>query len=202
MMTPASITRVALDTDLPIWDRFYTVAPLVVIGTKEADHYDLAPKHMVTPLGWQNYFGFVCTPRHATYHNARHYGAFTVTFPRPSQVVLASLSASPRCEPSGRKPVLAELPTFPAEVVDGVFLEDGYLFLECEVERVVDGFGANSLLVGKIVAAQALTEALRLADRDDADVICEVPLLAYLAPGRYAEIATSFAFPFPADFQR
>jgi hypothetical protein len=41
---------VALDTARPVWDRFFTVAPLVVIGTREPDGgYDLAPKHMVTP---------------------------------------------------------------------------------------------------------------------------------------------------------
>ena len=62
---------VTLDTAFPIWERFFTVAPLVLIGTREVDGtYDLAPKHMVTPLGWGNYFGFVCTPRHATYANA------------------------------------------------------------------------------------------------------------------------------------
>ena len=54
---------VALDTALPIWNQFYTVAPLAVIGTKEGEGYDLAPKHMITPLGRDNYFGFVCTPK-------------------------------------------------------------------------------------------------------------------------------------------
>ncbi|MDX1530204.1 MAG: flavin reductase [Rhodothermales bacterium] len=193
---------IALDTSRPVWDRFFTVAPLVVIGTCEGERYDLAPKHMVTPVGWQNYFGFVCTPRHATYHNAKHHGAFTVTFPRPSDVVLASLSASPRCDRNGHKPALDGLPTFPARVVEGVFLADGYLFLECELDRVVDGFGSNSLLVGRVVAAQALRAALRVSDRDGAEVVRDVPLLAYVAPGRYAEVAATHAFPFPAHFQR
>lgn len=58
--------------------------------------YDMAPKHMARGLGRGNYFGFVCTPRHATYHNAKREGAFTVTYPRPTQVLQASFSATSR----------------------------------------------------------------------------------------------------------
>ena len=43
----ATATRVALSTEAPIWNRFFGVAPLVVIGTRDADgHFNLAPKHM------------------------------------------------------------------------------------------------------------------------------------------------------------
>ena len=88
---------VSLDLKRPIWERFFTVAPLLIIGTRdETGAVNLAPKHMATPLGWQNYFGFVCTPRHRTYQNIRREGVFTVSFPRPTQVVLTSLSAAPR----------------------------------------------------------------------------------------------------------
>ncbi len=81
---------VSLGTHHPIWDRFFWVAPLVVIGTREVSgEFDLAPKHMVCPLGWQNYFSFVCTPKHATYRNAQREKAFTVSYPRPDQVVIA-----------------------------------------------------------------------------------------------------------------
>jgi hypothetical protein len=66
---------IVLPTDRPIGDRVLTVAPLVVIGTRQADGtYDLAPKHMAMPLGWENSYGFVCSPRHATYHTARREG--------------------------------------------------------------------------------------------------------------------------------
>ena len=63
---------ISLDVNLPIWERVFTVAPLVVIGTKENGGYDLAPKHMATPMGFGNYFGFVCTPKHGTYHNVKN----------------------------------------------------------------------------------------------------------------------------------
>ena len=43
---------VEIDTSQPIWDRFFTVAPLVLIGTIEPDgSLDLAPKHMAMPMG-------------------------------------------------------------------------------------------------------------------------------------------------------
>ena len=93
------MTYTAMDVANPIWDRFFWVSPLVIVGTSEPDgSYDLAPKHMATPMGWQNYFGFVCTPRHATYTNTIREEAFTVSYPRPDQLVHTSLSAVPRCE--------------------------------------------------------------------------------------------------------
>jgi len=193
---------VSLELKWPIWERFFTIAPLMIIGTRdETGAIDLAPKHMATPLGWQNYFGFVCTPRHRTYQNIRREGVFTVSFPRPSQVVLTSLSAAPR-DGDDVKPALALLPTRPAQKIEGVFLEDGYLFLECTLDRIVDGFGENSLIAGLVVAAQVAEDALRLSDREDADVIRAAPLLAYLAPGRYAEICRAHAFPYPVGFSR
>lgn len=194
---------IALDTGDPVWNRVFTVAPLVVVGTREGDGHDLAPKHMATPLGWSNFFGFVCSPRHATYHNAREAGAFTVTFVSAGEAVVASLTASPRCDgEDGTKPELDALPTFPAETVEGVFLRDGYFFLECELERVVDGFGENSLVAGRVVAARAPASALRASEREDGDVIRDSAPLVYLSPGRYTEAGDSFSFPFPAGFER
>ena len=114
-----------LDTTHPVWDRFFWIAPLVLVGTIEADgRHDLAPKHMAFPLGWDNYFAFVCTPRHRTYSNLQRTGVFTVSYPRPNQLVLASLAAAPRCE-GDQKPSLEALPVFPASRVEGVLLADG-----------------------------------------------------------------------------
>ncbi|MGA2320985.1 MAG: flavin reductase [Solirubrobacteraceae bacterium] len=192
---------VELDTRSPIWSRFFTVAPLIVVGTLEVDGaVDLAPKHMAMPLGWQNYFCFVCSPRHATQRNAEERGQFTVSFPQPDQLVQSSLLASGRAE-DGSKPAAAALPTMPARVVEGVLVRDAYLWLECALERVVDGFGENSLIVGEIVAASVDERALRASDADDADLTSAMPLLAYVSPRRFAEIGETFSFPFPADFR-
>jgi flavin reductase (DIM6/NTAB) family NADH-FMN oxidoreductase RutF len=198
---PGSET-VELAVDSPIWERVFTVAPLVLVGTKEPDgSYDLAPKHMAMPLGWGNRFGFVCTPRHATYANALREEAFTVGFPHRYQVVQAALAASRR-EPDGRKPNLQALPTFRASVVDGVLVHGCYLHLECELERVVGGFEDAELLIGKIVAARARGQALRAPDRDDAEILRRLAPITYLHPGRFSSGAESFSFPFPASFSR
>lgn len=196
-----------LDPETPFWERFYMVSPLVVVGTRNEgeDTYNLAPKHMAAPMGWADYFGFVCTPRHKTYRNAVRTGVYTVSYPKPSQVVLASLAASPRAgNPEGprQKPALNELPMLAAKEVDGVFLEDAYLFLECELERRVDELDENSLLIGTVTAVHVQKEALRLSEREDEAVIRDTPLLAYLPPDRYATIDETNAFPFPAGFEK
>ena len=193
---------VRLQVDQPIWDRFFTVAPLVVIGSREVDgRDDFAPKHMVTPLGWENYFGFVCTPEHATYQNIQREKTFTVSFPTENAVVLTSLSASPRCD-NQHKPSLDAVPTLAATVVQGSFLRDSSLFFECELDRIVDGFGSNSLIAGRIVAAHARPDILRSVEVDDQDTLAASPLMAYVSPGRYATIDRSLSFPFPKGFQR
>ena len=193
---------VAVDTTVPVWEQFFTVAPLVLIGTRDADgSLDLAPKHMVTPMGWQNYFGFVCTPRHNTCSNIERTGEFTVSYPKPSQVLITSLAASPRVA-EGSKPVIDYLSTFPATQVDGSFIEDGYLFFECRHFKTIDGFGENCLITGEIVAAFADDDYLRHAEADDQETIHDAPLFAYLAPGRFAAIDRSNAFPFPESMKK
>jgi len=178
------------------------VAPLVLVGTREADGGDdLAPKHMVTPMGWQNYFGFVCTPRHGTYQNIKRDGVFAVTYPKPSQWLETSLTASPRCE-DDTKPQLGLVHTYRSPKVDCPVVADGYLYLECEFDRFVDGFGVNSLIVGKIVAARIDPAYLRAAARDDQDLIHDAPILTYVSPGRFAEISNTLAFPIPKGMKK
>ena len=190
----------ALSVDA-LWERVFTVAPLVIVGSKETDGtYDLAPKHMAMPLGWRRGYGFVCTPRHHTYGNIERHGVFTVSFPRSFQIVQAALAASRR-EQDGTKPALAALPTFPARDVDGVLVHGCYAFLECELDRF-DELDDASLVIGRIVAASAVEEAIRDPDRDDAELLRQVSPLAYLSPSRFASIEDSHSFPFPASFTR
>lgn len=191
---------VELDTSSGIWPRFFTVAPLVVIGTKEGDSYDMAPKHMAMPLGKDNIFGFVCTPRHSTYHNAIREGEFTVSYPRPSKVLFASLTAIGRIGPSQPKRVLDELPLLRAQNVDALLLQDSYLFLECTLARVIDGFGDYSLVTGDVVSARVHADSFRDTDGDDQKLIYEAPLLAYIADGRIATVSDTVAFPFAKSF--
>jgi flavin reductase (DIM6/NTAB) family NADH-FMN oxidoreductase RutF len=192
---------VPIPTDSPVWSSFFTVAPLVLVATRQGDGgHDIAPKHMAMPLGWQNYYCFVCSPRHATQRNIEATREFTVSFPRPGQILQTSMAAAPR-EPDDSKPGLAALETFPATTVVGVLVKDAYLWLECKLEQIIDGFGDNSLIIGSVVAAAVDENALRAADSDDSDLIHASPLLAYLSPGRFASVDRSFSFPFPVEFR-
>ncbi|MCB9641652.1 MAG: flavin reductase [Myxococcales bacterium] len=191
----------SLEMTHPIWERFFQVFPLTLIGSKEPDgNYDLAPKHMAMPMSWQHYFGFVCAPTHGTYQNIQREGYFTVSYPRPQQVVMTSLSASPRqCDDS--KPTVTALPTIPSLHGDGIFLKDAYLYLECTLDRFVDHLGPNSLIIGKVIAAHVHEEML-LQEENSEEQIHNHPLLAYLHPRRFATIQDSLAFPMPAGFKR
>lgn len=202
MSIPNPDKLVPLTLDETLWQRVFTVAPLVIIGSREEDGSDdFAPKHLAMPLSWENHFGFVCTPRHATYHNVKRQGVFTVSYPRPTQALVTSLSAGPRTD-EGTKPSLRLLPTVPARQIAGAFIAESYLFLECQLERVIDGFAQNSLIAAKIVAAYAAEDCLRREDLDDNDLLVQAPLLAYLNWGRFASIDESYAFPFLTGFER
>ena len=190
------------ETGAEAWDHVFTVSPLVVIGTREEDgSYDLAPKHMVMPLGWGDYYAFVCTPRHRTHGNVVREGFFTASYPRPDQVLLASLAAAPRVE-DGTKPSVGALPLRPAEKGDGVLLADASLALECELTETQDRFGDASLVIGRIVAAHIDRGYLRVSDEDDSDLIARAPLLAFIPPGRYAMVERTAAFPYHKGFER
>ena len=193
---------ITLPVDRPIWERVFCVAPLVIVGSKEpTGEYDLAPKHMAMPLGWGNYFCFVCSPRHATYHNIRRHGAFTVSYPRVGEVIYTSLDAAPRSDDQS-KPSLLALPTLAASKVDGVLVMGCYLYLECGLHSMLDDFDGYSLVIGKIVAAAAREDAFRKQEIDDRDQIFRFPLLAYFQPVRIAEIRESTTFPLPEGFSR
>jgi hypothetical protein len=53
-----------------------------------------------------------------------------------------------------------------------------------------------------VVAAAADEDALRCEDRDEAEQLYQHPLLAYLSPGRFAEVRQTTAFPYPKGFTR
>ena len=50
-MTATSPRRVELDVRAPVWDRFFTVAPLVLVGTREPDGgFDLVYRGRINDL--------------------------------------------------------------------------------------------------------------------------------------------------------
>ena len=124
-----------------------------------------------------------------------------VHVPKPSQVLVTSLAASPR-DMDDHKPVIDYFRTFAAREVDGRFIEEGYLYFECRHFKTIEGFGENCLITGEIVAAWGDDQFLRHSQADDQETIHESPLFAYLPPGRFATIDRSNAFPFPESMKR
>ncbi len=180
---------VLLDNITSIWDQIFTVAPLVVVGTKEKEGYDLAPKHMAMPLGFGNYFGFVCTPRHNTFSNVLASGGFTVSFPLPEQIITTSLSASPRMDCiSKSEGIVNALPILKAPSMDAPIIADAYFYLECELHKIIDGFDDYSIITGTIKAAYAHRDYIKVSEMDEQEQILKNPLLVYIAPGRFAKI--------------
>ncbi len=192
-----------LNVKQSLWDQVFTIAPLVVVGTKENKGYDLAPKHMVSPIGFGPYFGFVCTPRHGTFRNIRETGEFTVSFPKPDQLVFTSLSASPRQESISKSDAIQEtLPVVKALGMDAPLVDGSYLYLECRFYKLIEGFDDYAIITGEVVAAYADKEYARLSELDEQEQLQNNPLLAYVAPGRFARISQTYNFPFPKDFKR
>lgn len=195
-------TLTTLNLKFSVWEQVFTVHPLVIVGTVNPDSTaNFAPKHMAFPLGWDNYFGFVCTPDHQTYQNIKQTGEFTVTYPKPDQLVLTSLTASPRHD-DGSKPGLEAVDTFEATEIEGNFVKDGYIFLECRLKNFMDGFGENSLILSQIVGAHAWSDVIKNPSHSDNEAIFNNPQLVYISPGRFAVIDETQAFPFPENFKK
>lgn len=194
---------ISLDVKESIWEHFYTVAPLVVIGTKEDQGFDLAPKHMATPLGFSDFFGFVCTPRHNTYHNIKKNQRFSVSFVKPDQVLLSSLAAMPRCAVEDfPKEITNQIPTVTDHEGEVIFIRDSYVMLDCSAHKIIDGFDDYSLITGKINSAKVHQDYKIVSDEGHQKQIYDHPLLAYIAQGRFASIKETLSYPYPKDFQR
>ena len=191
---------IVLDLDGPALDRVFRVAPLVVVGTQEDDGaVDLAPKHMVMPVG-ERHLAFTCTPDHATMRNTQRTRSFTVSWVSPDHVVAASLAAAPRQH--GDKPSLDGVPTRPATVVAGAVLAGAPLTAECRLVRVVGGFGRWRVVVGEVVHAEADPAAVVTTDEDPHDALARAPVLAYVHPDHVATIDHVDRFPYHVGFRR
>jgi hypothetical protein len=58
------------------------------------------------------------------------------------------------------------------------------------------------MIIGAVVAAAVHEDQLCAEDQDEADQVFQHPLLAYLNPGRFAEVRQTVALPLPKGFSR
>ena len=146
-------------------------------------------------------FGFVCAA-HNTYQNIQRDGQFAVSYMRPDQTVLASLAASPRCE-DGSKPITQALPTTNGPTRSNApLVEGGYLFLECELDQIVDELGENSLIIGRIVGARFRGCVARVQRSGRRRPVCRHRYWPTCIPDVSAKLIARLKLPFPAGFKR
>ena len=86
--------------------------------------------------------------------------------------------------------------------MDAPLIKDAYMYLECELYKIIDGFDSYSLITGKIKVASVHQAYLRISDQDEQLQLFKNPLLAYIASGRFAAVSETYKFPFPKDFKR
>jgi flavin reductase (DIM6/NTAB) family NADH-FMN oxidoreductase RutF len=86
--------------------------------------------------------------------------------------------------------------------VAGPLVQGAYLQLECELERVIEGFGENGLIIGRIVAAYAAPDALRDLENEADASLQAMPPIAYIHPGRFIAVTETLSFPFPDQMRR
>lgn len=190
------VRYVPLDVGSQFWPDVYTVAPLVLVGTLEADGSpDVAPKHQATPIGHGPLFGFACSGAHATYRNAVATGTFTVGYPTAEMVLQASLAAAPR-DAEGAKPTLDLLSLSPARTIEGVLVDGCRLQLECRMHDVLADLDDSVFVVGRVVAAYASERAMRV----NGGQLTTSPPLAYLHPGKVTAVHDAKDFPYHRGF--
>lgn len=158
---------------------------------------NLAPKTQVMPIGRGNYWAFACCARHHTYQNVQAEGEFVINLPGPELIRQAALAAVD-VPPGADEIAAAGLTAMPSRALRAPSVAECRVSLECRLHQVPDGFGEESLIVGRVVAAVA-DEAF--ASTDPA-VLERCPLLVYVHPDYYAAVGRAERFRFPKGYKR
>jgi flavin reductase (DIM6/NTAB) family NADH-FMN oxidoreductase RutF len=98
--------------------------------------------------------------------------------------------------------IINALPILRAPSMDAPILANAYFYLECKLYKIIDGFDDYSIITGRIKAAYAHRDYLKVSEIDEQEQLAKNPLLAYIAPGRFAKIVATHGFPFPKNFKR
>ena len=142
-MEDAAQRAIPIPVERPIWGRFFTVAPLVIVGTVEGEGYDLAAEAHGDAARLGQLLLLRLQPRAPDPGQRRADGRLHGQLPAPGRDPRRQPRRPPRAPRTSQSPALAAIRTFPAREVHGVLVEDSYLWLECELDRIVDGFGAQ-----------------------------------------------------------
>jgi len=182
--------------------RYFTVKPIVLVTTLgPRDIPNVAPKTQCMDVGRdEDYFAFVCTPKHHTYQNAKANGEFVVNYPGPE--LIHKVSAASQFAENVDEIALAGLTSIPSLVVKPPRIKECRVHLECMVEEVKD-LDAASIILGKIVARSANKEVSfeRGKAEESINLLFNYPLLAYVYPNHYTTIRAATEFTFPKNYK-
>jgi len=177
--------------------RFFRPASLVLVTTMSPLGIpNVAPKTQVMPVGRKGYWAFACCDRHHTYQNVAQQGEFVINIPGPELIEQVSRAAA-EFPPGADEISGAGLTAIPSHVVGVPSLAECRVHLECKKERILDGFGEESLIIGEVVAV-TVNESLVDAG---VEILEEHPLLVYVYPGHYAGIKGAKRFRFPRNYK-
>jgi flavin reductase (DIM6/NTAB) family NADH-FMN oxidoreductase RutF len=178
------------------------VKPLILVTTLGPKGLpNVAPKTQNMDVGrHEQYFAFVCTPRHHTYQNLKANQEFVVNYPGPE--LIERVSATAQLAEDCDEIALAGLTGTPSLVVKPPRIKECYLHLECRLVEIKD-LEDSSLILGRVVARSADKEVSfkRGKSKENMGLLSKRPLLAYIYPDHYTKINVAEEFIFPKNYK-
>jgi len=188
--------------ELDSHDQYFTIKPIILVTTlRRSGLPNVAPKTQCMSVGRrEEYFAFVCTPKHHTYQNAKADKEFVVNYPGPN--LIEKISATSQIAENIDEVALAGLTSIPSLVVKPPRIKECMVHLECKVMDIKD-LGDGSIILGKVVARSSNPEISfkRVMAEESLNLLSKHPLLAYVYPDHYTRIDTAEKFIFPKNYK-
>jgi len=182
--------------------RYFTVKPTILVTTLGPGNIpNVAPKTQCMDVGRrEEYFAFVCTPKHHTYQNAKANKEFVANYPSPE--LIQKVSATSQSAENVDEIALVGLTGIPSLVVKPPRIKECRVHLECKVVEIKD-LDVASIILGKVVARSASKEASfeRGKAKERINLLSNHPLLAYVYPDHYTTIGSATEFIFPKNYK-
>lgn len=182
--------------------RYFTIKPIILVTTLGGNGLpNVAPKTQCMSVGrHEEYFAFVCTPKHHTYQNAKANKEFVVNYPGPE--LIGKVSAASQFAENVDEVASSELTSIPSLVVKPPRIKECMVHLECKVVDIKDLDG-DSIILGKVVARSSNREISfkREMAEESINLLSKHPLLAYVYPNHYTRIDTAEKFIFPKNYK-
>ena len=181
---------------------YFTIKPIILVTTLGGNGLpNVAPKTQCTSVGRrEEFFAFVCTPKHHTYQNVKANKEFVVNYPSPE--LIEKVSASSQFAENVDEVALSGLTSISSLVVKPPRIKECMAHLECKVVEVKD-IDDVSIILGRVVARSADREKSfkKGTAEEGIKLLSKHPLLAYVYPDHYTRINTAEKFIFPKNYK-